>query len=82
MASFARIGAASLVMGAAAWATDAAVAAWLPSRSTAVMGLRVGSSNAVALIVLDLAARLLRAQEFNEARATVLARLRLPARRT
>jgi putative peptidoglycan lipid II flippase len=81
MASFARIGAASLVMGAAAWATDAAVAAWLPSRSTAVMGLRVGSSIAVALIVLDLAARLLRAQEFNEARAMVLARLRLPARR-
>jgi putative peptidoglycan lipid II flippase len=81
MGSFARIGAASLVMGAAAWATDAAVAAWLPSRSTAVMGLRVGSSIAVAVIVLDLAARLLRAQEFNEARAMVLARLRLPARR-
>jgi putative peptidoglycan lipid II flippase len=81
MGSFARIGAASIVMGAAAWATDAAVAAWLPSRSTAVMGLRVGSSIAVALIVLDLAARLLRAQEFNEARAMVLARLRLPARR-
>jgi len=45
------------------------------------MGLRVGSSIAVALIVLDLAARLLRAQEFNEARAMVLARLRPPARR-
>jgi putative peptidoglycan lipid II flippase len=81
LSSFTRIGAASLAMGAAAWATDAAVAAWLPGRSTAVMGLRVGSSIAAALVVLDLAARLLRAQEFNEARAMVLARLRLPKRR-
>jgi hypothetical protein len=45
------------------------------------MGLRVGLSIAVALIVLDVAARLLRAQEFNEARAMVLARLRPAARR-
>jgi len=81
-ASFARICAAAAAMGAAAWATDAAIAAWLPSRSTAVMGLRVGSSIAVALIVLDLAARVLRAEEFNEARAMVLARLRPAKRRT
>jgi putative peptidoglycan lipid II flippase len=81
-ASLARIGAASILMGAAAWATDAAIAAWLPSRSVAVMGLRVGSSIVVALLVLDQAARLLRAQEFNEARAMVLGRLRLPKRRT
>jgi hypothetical protein len=45
------------------------------------MGLRVVSSIAVALFVLDQAARLLRAQEFNEARAMVLARVRLPKRR-
>ena len=80
-ASFARIGAASLVMGLAAWATDAAIAAWLPSRSIAVMASRVASSIAVALVVLDGAARLLRAEEFNEARAMMLARLRLGKRR-
>ena len=55
--------------------------AWLTARSTAVMGLRVASSIAVALVVLDVAARLLRAQEFNEARAMVLGRLQWPKRR-
>jgi putative peptidoglycan lipid II flippase len=79
-ASFARIGAASAVMGLAAWGTDAAIAAWLPSRSATVMALRVGSSIAAGLIVLDAAARLVRAQEFIEARTLVLARLR-PAKR-
>ena len=80
-ASFARIGIASLVMGLAAWATDAAIASWLPSRTIPVMGLRVVSSITVALLVLDRAARLLHAQEFNEARAMVLARVRLPRKR-
>lgn len=80
-ASFARIGGASLIMGLAAWATDAAIAAWLPSRSVTVMASRVASSIAVALVVLDGAARLLRAQEFNEARAMMLARVRLGRRR-
>jgi putative peptidoglycan lipid II flippase len=79
--SFARIGAASLVMGLAAWATDAAIAAWFPSRSVAAMATRVASSIAIALVVLDGAARLLHAQEFNEARALVLARVRLGKRR-
>jgi putative peptidoglycan lipid II flippase len=74
--SFVRIAAASLAMGVAAWAADSALAAWLPSRGAAVMALRVASSIAVALLVLDLAARALRAQEFNEARAMVLARFR------
>jgi putative peptidoglycan lipid II flippase len=80
-ASFARIGAASLVMGLAAWGTDTAIASWLPSRTILVMGVRVGASIAAALLALDQAARLLRAEEFNEARALVMARLRLPKRR-
>jgi putative peptidoglycan lipid II flippase len=75
--SFARIGAASLVMGLAAWATDAAIAAWTPSHAIPVMTLRVTASIAAALVVLDRAARLLHAREFNEARAMVLARVRL-----
>jgi putative peptidoglycan lipid II flippase len=79
-ASFARISGASIVMGLAAWATDAAIAAWLPARSVPVMGLRVCGSIAVAMLVLDQASRLLRAQEFNEARSMVLARLRRPKR--
>ena len=79
-ASFVRICAASAFMGLAAWGTDAALAAWLPSRSVPVMALRVGASIAAGLLVLDVAARLVRAQEFNEARALVLARLR-PAKR-
>jgi putative peptidoglycan lipid II flippase len=80
-ASFARIAAASAVMGLAAWATDAALAAWLTSRSTAVMALRVGSSIAVGLLVLDVSARAVRAQEFIEARAMVIGRVRQLARR-
>jgi putative peptidoglycan lipid II flippase len=79
-ASFARISGASIVMGLAAWATDAAIAAWLPARTVPVMGLRVCGSIAVAMLVLDQASRLLRAQEFNEARSMVLARLRRPKR--
>ncbi|MCU0249214.1 MAG: murein biosynthesis integral membrane protein MurJ [Vicinamibacterales bacterium] len=79
--SFARIGAASLVMGLAAWAADAAIASWLPARTIPVMALRVVSSITVALVVLDQAARLFQAREFNEARAMVLARVRWPARR-
>jgi putative peptidoglycan lipid II flippase len=78
--SFARIGAASLVMGLAAWATDAAIAAWLPSRAIPVMGLRVAASIAVALVVLDGAARALRAEEFVETRNMLLDRLRLRRR--
>ena len=71
-----------LVMGLAAWAADAAIAAWMPSRSIPVMALRVAAGIAVALVVLDRAARLLHAQEFNEARSMVLARLRPRTRRT
>jgi putative peptidoglycan lipid II flippase len=80
-ASFGRIGAASAVMGLAAWAMDAALAGWLPARSVSVMALRVGLGIVVGLLVLDASARVVRAQEFNEARAMVLGRLRLWTRR-
>lgn len=78
--SFARIGLASLAMGLAAWAMDFAIAARLPSHAIPVLALRVGAAMAVALVVLDLAARLLRADDFNEARALLLSRIRLPRR--
>jgi putative peptidoglycan lipid II flippase len=80
-ASFGRIGAASAVMGLAAWAMDAALAALLPARSIPVMALRVGLAIIVGLLVLDASARVMRAQEFNEARAMVLGRLWLSTRR-
>jgi putative peptidoglycan lipid II flippase len=73
--SLAKIGAASIAMGLAAWATDAAIAAWLPSHATAVFALRVVSSITVGLVVLDVMARALHTEEFIEARAMVLGRL-------
>jgi putative peptidoglycan lipid II flippase len=73
--SLARITAASLIMGLAAWGTDHAIAAWLPAHTTSVLLLRVGAAIGVALGVLDVAARALGAQEFIEARAMVLNRL-------
>jgi putative peptidoglycan lipid II flippase len=80
-ASLVRIGAASAVMGLAVWATDTALATWSPARSMSVMALRVASSIVVGLLVLDASARVMHAQEFIEARAMVLRRLRLSARR-
>jgi putative peptidoglycan lipid II flippase len=78
--SFAKIGLASLAMGMAAWGTDFTVAAWLPSHAIPILALRVAAAITVALVVLDLAARLVRADEFNEARAMLFARLRQPRR--
>jgi len=80
-ASFLKIGTASVVMGAAAWVTDAAITAWLPVRTVPVMALRVAASIAVALVVLERTAWLLRVHELIEARAIVLARVRLMKRR-
>jgi putative peptidoglycan lipid II flippase len=74
--SLAKIGMASVIMGMAAWATSVAIAAWLPSHAIPVLALRVVGAIAVALVVLDLMARLLHADEFNEARAMLLARVR------
>jgi len=67
-------------MGLAAWGTDFALAAWMPSHAIPVLALRVVAAILVALVVLDSAARLLRAEEFNEARAMLVARVRLPRR--
>jgi len=73
--SLARITMASIIMGLAAWGTDHAIAAWLPSHTIPVLLLRVGAAIGVALGVLDVAARALGVQEFIEARAMVLTRL-------
>jgi putative peptidoglycan lipid II flippase len=67
---------ASVCMGLAAWSVDHAIAGWLPSRAIPVMGLRVAASISLALVVLDIAARALRIEEFVDARASVLGQFR------
>lgn len=74
-ASLLRITAASLVMGLAAWGTDHAIAAWWPLHAFPALLLRVGLSIGVALVVLDVAARAFRVQEYTEARGMVVSRL-------
>jgi putative peptidoglycan lipid II flippase len=73
--AFWKITLASVVMGAAAWGTDALIAWRLPSHTFPVMLLRVSASILVAFAVLDTAARLLRTSEYVEARHALLSRL-------
>ncbi len=75
VSALARITAASLVMGAAAWGTDAAIAWWLPGHGLSAMLLRVVAAIAVALAVLDACARALRITDFLDARASLVGRL-------
>ena len=67
---------ASVVMAATAWASDVWLVQLFPGTSVAMQGLRVAGSMLTALIVLALAATLLRIREFEEARDMVLGRLR------
>jgi putative peptidoglycan lipid II flippase len=67
---------ASLVMAATAWASDVWLVQLLPGTSIVMQGLRVAGSILAALIVLALAATVLRIHEFEEARDMVLGRLR------
>lgn len=76
MRSLVRIAVAALAMGAAAWAADAAAAAWLPGDALAVQIARLGAAIAVALAVLAGAAHLLRIREFREGAALVARKLR------
>jgi putative peptidoglycan lipid II flippase len=71
-----KIAVASALMGLAAWGTDRAIASGLPSHTLSVLALRVSASIGVALVVLDIAARAIHVEEFLEARATVVSRLR------
>jgi putative peptidoglycan lipid II flippase len=71
---------ASLVMAATAWASDVWFVQLFPGTSILMQGLRVAGSILVSIIVLALAATLLRIREFEEARDMVLGRLRRMAR--
>jgi putative peptidoglycan lipid II flippase len=67
---------ASLVMAATAWASDVWLAQLFPGTSIVMQGVRVAGSIVVALIVLALAATVLRIREFEEARDMIVGRLR------
>ena len=71
-----KIAVASALMGLAAWGTDWTIATGLPSHVLPVLALRVGASIGVGVVVLDIAARAIHIEEFMEARATVVSRLK------
>jgi len=73
--SLGRITLASLIMGAAAWGTDAIIASRLPSHAIPTLFVRVAAAIGVGLLVLDIAARMLRVEEFIEARGMLVSRL-------
>lgn len=78
--TLAKILVASLVMAATAWATDVWLVQLFPDTSILTQGLRVAGSILLALIVLALAATVLRIHEFEEARDMMVGRLRRMAR--
>jgi putative peptidoglycan lipid II flippase len=75
-ATLAKIATASVMMAAAAWAADLALLQILSGDSIVLQGVRVAGSILAAVIVLALAATVLRIQEFEEARDMVIGRLR------
>lgn len=66
LGSFARIIVASLVMGMAAVAIDRALTAWIPGNAFVVQAARLFVTILSALLVLALAAHVLRIREFRE----------------
>jgi putative peptidoglycan lipid II flippase len=78
--SMTRIVLASAAMGLAAAWSYGMLLTWLPGDGFVTQALRLGTSIALALLVLAGAAWLLRIREFHEAVAMVMRRLRRPAR--
>lgn len=78
LSSFARIAAASAIMGFAATATYAAMTGWLPGNGLLAQIVRLTAAIGVALGVLAAAAHLLRIREFSEGLAVVARRFRGP----
>ena len=62
-------------MGAAAWLTCAALETWMPGVSFTARLIRVSSAIGLGIVVLLLAARLLRLEDFDIARRRLLSRL-------
>ena len=75
-ASFARVIAASAVMGTVAWGAHAFMLGFLPGGSLAVQIIRLLVTIAVSLVALAAVAQLLHIREFTEARDLVVSRFR------
>jgi len=78
--SFIRIAAASLLMGAAAFAANRILEIWLPGSGLVVQLARVAATIGVSLLVLSGAAHVLHVKEFREGMALVTRRLARRAR--
>ena len=76
LSSFARIVIASLVMGTAAVAVNAALGVWIPGDTFVHQAVRLLLTIISALLVLGISAHLLRIREFREALTLALTRLR------
>jgi putative peptidoglycan lipid II flippase len=74
--TFSKVLVASLAMAGAAWATDMWLTGMFPGAAILVQAARVAISILVAMVVLAVAATLLRIREFEEARDMVVGRLR------
>jgi putative peptidoglycan lipid II flippase len=74
--AFAKIAAASAVMGAAALLAQRWLTSWFPGNGVAPQALRLAVVITIALVVLAAAARRLRIREFDDAFAMVTARFR------
>lgn len=74
--TFVKILAASIVMAAAGWATDLWLARVLPGAAIMLQVARVAGSILVSLVVLAVAATVLRIPEFEQTRDMAIARLR------
>jgi putative peptidoglycan lipid II flippase len=75
-ASLARIGLASVVMGAAAAAASRQLGAWLPGPTLIAQVVRLAVTIGIAVAVLSAAAHLLRIREFRDGVALVTSRFR------
>jgi len=71
-----RIAAASIAMGAAAFAVDSWMSTLIPQSALMWQILRLGATIAVSLVVLAAAAWILQIEEFNDSVQMVLRQLR------
>jgi putative peptidoglycan lipid II flippase len=74
--SFAKVIAASAVMGVFTWAAHSAMLWMMPGDALMTQMVRLGITIAIALAVLTAAAQLLRIREYGEARDLILGRLK------
>jgi putative peptidoglycan lipid II flippase len=74
--SFAKVIAASTIMGAFTWASHSTMLGIMPGEALTTQMLRLGITITIALMVLTAAAQVLRIREYGEARDLILGRLK------